>query len=199
MMQFAGEFRVAGKPEHVIQLLADVERVSRCVPGATLDGRDADGAYVGTMVVALGPKRVKFHGRVTCEVDLEKKTGKVIGRGRGDVRGTHADIRTEYQLHEELNATSKVPRTVIRLNSTAKLQGILAEFAQPAVNAIGVALIEEFGKNLELELAGNGERTATSPLSLNRAFGSSIKNWILGVLSSIYSRVANGLKNLRGA
>ena len=63
-MHFEGEFRVPGKPDDVIRRFADVERMARCMPGAVIEGRDEQGNYLGGMLVAFGPKKIKFKGSV---------------------------------------------------------------------------------------------------------------------------------------
>src|SRR5687767_1190046 len=52
-MDFAGEFKVPGTPEEVIRAFADVERMAKLMPGASLEGRDEEGNYLGVMTVAF--------------------------------------------------------------------------------------------------------------------------------------------------
>ena len=59
-MHFEGEFSVPGHPDDVIRRFADVERMARCMPGAAIEGRDEEGNYLGGMLVAFGPKKIKF-------------------------------------------------------------------------------------------------------------------------------------------
>ena len=85
-MHFEGEFSVPGKPDDVIRRFADVERMARCMPGAVIEGRDEDGNYLGGMLVAFGPKKIKFHGRVAVETDFAAHD-RLAARPR---RGRHA-------------------------------------------------------------------------------------------------------------
>jgi carbon monoxide dehydrogenase subunit G len=78
-MRFEGEFSVPGKPADVIQRFADVERMARCMPGAVIEGRDEEGNYTGGMLVAFGPKKIKFKGRVAVETDAAALTGSLRG------------------------------------------------------------------------------------------------------------------------
>ena len=80
-MHFEGEFSVPGNPPDVIQRFADVERMSRCMPGAVIEGRDDEGNYLGGMLVSFGPKKIKFKGRVSAETDPAALTGSIRGRG----------------------------------------------------------------------------------------------------------------------
>ncbi len=44
-MDFSGEFTVPGHPDEVMRRFADIERMARCMPGASLEGQDEDGNY----------------------------------------------------------------------------------------------------------------------------------------------------------
>jgi carbon monoxide dehydrogenase subunit G len=85
-MRFEGEFRVPGQPLAVLERFAEVERMVKCMPGASIDGRDDDGNYLGGMLVAFGPKKIKFKGKVTASVDFDSLTGKLHVRGAADMR-----------------------------------------------------------------------------------------------------------------
>ena len=80
-MQFEGAFRVPGRPEDVIVRFTDVERMARCMPGASIEGRDDEGNYLGAMTVAFGPKRIKFRGKMSCQFDIPGLRGTLRGRG----------------------------------------------------------------------------------------------------------------------
>ena len=41
-MRFEGEFRVAGRPDEVLDRFSDIERMVRCMPGAQIEGRADD-------------------------------------------------------------------------------------------------------------------------------------------------------------
>src|SRR5690606_34059714 len=81
LMEFQGEFKVPGRPEDVIREFADVERMAKLMPGASLEGRDEEGNYLGVMTVAFGPKRIKFKGKVAIAIDEATKSGSMRGRG----------------------------------------------------------------------------------------------------------------------
>jgi uncharacterized protein len=85
-MHFEGEFSVPGRPDDVIRRFADVERMARCMPGAAIEGRDEEGNYLGGMLVAFGPKKIKFRGRVSVETDFDAHSGSLRGRGAADMR-----------------------------------------------------------------------------------------------------------------
>ena len=97
-MHFEGEFSVPGKPADVIQRFADVPRMARCMPGAVIEGRDEEGNYTGGMLVAFGPKKIKFKGRVAVETDAAALTGSLHGRGAADMRAARIGVRISLRL-----------------------------------------------------------------------------------------------------
>jgi len=149
-MEFAGEFKVPGTPDDVIREFADVERMARLMPGASLEGRNEDGNYLGVMTVAFGPKRIKFKGKVTVEIDEAAKSGKLRGRGAADLRAARIETRLNYQLHSDASAAT--PTTIVRLKAEADLQGVLAEFAKTGGEVVGNVLMAEFANNLANEI-----------------------------------------------
>jgi carbon monoxide dehydrogenase subunit G len=154
-MEFAGEFKVPGQPEDVIRTFADVERMAKLMPGASIEGRDEEGNYLGVMTVAFGPKRIKFKGKVAVEIDEATKSGRMRGRGAADLRAARIETRLNYQLHPDTAAAT--PTTIVRLKAEADMQGVLAEFAKTGGEAVGNVLMAEFAKNLAAEI---GRETA---------------------------------------
>src|ERR1700761_1946647 len=100
-MEFAGEFRTPGSPDAVMARFADVERMARCMPGAVIDGRAEDGSYTGAMVVAFGPKKINFRGKVTVETDPATHTGKLHGRGSADLRAARIGVKVTYTVRDD--------------------------------------------------------------------------------------------------
>ena len=149
-MRFEGEFSVPGTPDQVIRRFADVERMARCMPGATIEGRDEEGNYTGAMLVAFGPKKIRFRGRVTAETDLAAHTGSLRGRGAADMRAARIEVRINYALSDE---AVKPGETLVKLTSDAELGGVLAEFARSGGIPFANALMQDFSKRVAEEFA----------------------------------------------
>lgn len=162
-MNFEGEFKVPGTPDEVIREFADVERMATLMPGASIDGRDEEGNYVGGMTVAFGPKRIKFKGKVAVETDVENKTGKMRGRGAADMRSARIETRLNYTLHADPAASASAPMTTVRIKAEADLQGVLAEFAKTGGEAVGNVLMEEFANNMAAQFGRKEEVPAAVP------------------------------------
>jgi carbon monoxide dehydrogenase subunit G len=109
-MHFTGEFRVPGSADAVIRRFADVPRMARCMPGAVLEPQAEDGSWPGAMVVAFGPKKVNFKGRVTCDFDLDGKTGSLHGRGTADMRAARIGVKVAFVLLDD--AAAAPPMTI---------------------------------------------------------------------------------------
>ncbi len=158
-MRFEGEFSVPGKPDDVIRRFADVERMARCMPGAVIEGRDEDGNYQGGMLVAFGPKKIKFRGRVAVETDFAAHTGSLRGRGAADMRAARIEVRINYALRDDPGAQGA---TLVKLRSDAELGGVLADFARTGGVPFANALMQDFSKRVAEEFATEAPKQAAS-------------------------------------
>ncbi len=151
-MRFEGEFRVPGQPRAVLERFAEVERMVKCMPGASIDGRDDDGNYLGGMLVAFGPKKIKFKGKVTASVDLESLTGKLHVRGAADMRaGARAEVNVVYTVRDDASAAA--PTSIVALASEAELGGVLADFGSTGGIAVTQALMDVFAQRCAEEFS----------------------------------------------
>ena len=168
-MRFEGEFRVPGQPRAVLERFAEVERMVKCMPGASIDGRDDDGNYLGGMLVAFGPKKIKFKGKVTASVDFDSLTGKLHVRGAADMRaGARAEVNVVYTVRDDASASK--PTSIVALTSDAELGGVLADFGSTGGIAVTQALMdvfaqrcaEEFSKESSVPTSGGDPQPSTA-------------------------------------
>src|SRR6478735_2128888 len=165
-MHFEGEFSVPGRPSDVIRRFADVDRMASCMPGAVIEGRDDDGNYLGGMLVAFGPKKIKFKGRVSTETDFEALTGSLNGRGAADMRAARIGVRISYALRDD---PAKPGATLVNLKSDAELGGVLADFARTGGIPFANALMQDFSKRVAAEFATEApprEASSSQPVPL---------------------------------
>ena len=170
-MHFDGEFRVPGKAEDVIHRFADVPRMARCMPGAVLEPQTEDGAWPGAMVVAFGPKKINFKGRVTCEFDFAAKTGSLHGRGSADMRAARIGVKVAFALRDDLAAAT--PTTIVAITSDAELGGVLADFARTGGIAVANVIMQDFARRAAEEFASDApalrqaetQQAVSAPLS----------------------------------
>lgn len=150
-MHFAGSFKIPGKPQDVIRRFADVPRMSRCMPGAVLEPQAEDGSWPGAMVVAFGPKKVNFKGRVTTAFDFEALTGTLHGRGSADLRAARIGVKVGFTLRNDPAAST--PTTVVDIVSDAELGGVLADFARTGGVAVANVIMADFARRATEEFA----------------------------------------------
>lgn len=177
MIEFDDQFGVPAPADEVMRRLADVEAVSRCVPGATLQSKDADGFHEGTMAVRFGPKTVRFKGRLRCEFDLAQRAGVLSGGGSTSGGTTSIKVRTEFRVHP---APDDPGSSIVAVSSRSDVQGALAQFAAAGGALIARPILEEFAVRLAAQLESEGgrasctegaagssapEQTAAAPLS----------------------------------
>jgi carbon monoxide dehydrogenase subunit G len=148
MIAFDDQFEVQASPDAVMKKFLDVEAVARCVPGVTLDGRDAEGNYLGTMTVAFGPKRVKFQGRMKCEFDETARTGVLSGGGAAAGRSAQVQMNTRFAVVPVGAGASRV-----EITSRTEMHGVLAQFATAGGAAVARQIMEEFAACLGQTLA----------------------------------------------
>src|SRR5690348_9740524 len=179
-MHFEGEFRVPGTADEVIHRFADVPRMARCMPGAVLEPQTEDGAWPGAMVVAFGPKKINFKGRVMCEFDIAAKTGSLHGRGTADMRAARIGVKVAFALRDDTAAAT--PTTVVAITSDAELGGVLADFARTGGVAVANVIMQDFARRAAEEFAKDApepqqvaHQAAPAPLSAHRLLWQVIK------------------------
>jgi uncharacterized protein len=61
-LTFVNEFVVAAPIDATWQALVDVERVARCLPGATIRPGETADTFNGSMRIKLGPMTMEYQG-----------------------------------------------------------------------------------------------------------------------------------------
>ena len=150
-MHFEGEFRVPGAADEVIRRFADVPRMAGCMPGAVLEPQAADGSWPGAMIVAFGPKKIAFKGRVTCDFDFAARTGALHGRGTADMRAARIGVKVAFALRDDTAAAE--PATIVKIVSDAELGGVLADFARTGGVAVANVIMQDFARRAAAEFA----------------------------------------------
>lgn len=150
-MHFEGEFKVPGKPADVIRRFADVPRMAGCMPGAVLEPQAEDGSWPGGMVVAFGPKKIKFKGKASVDFDFDALTGSVHGRGTADMRAARIGVKVSFALRDDPDAATET--TIVKIVSDAELGGVLADFARTGGIAVANVIMADFAKRAAAEFA----------------------------------------------
>lgn len=155
-MEFNNEFRVAVPPAKTWEVLTDVERVTPCLPGATLLSVDGD-EFTGAVKVKVGPITVSYKGIASF---LEKDAGaqRVVLKADGkETRGNgNAAAVVTAQLKDQGGATNVVITTDLTISGKA------AQFGRGVLADVATNLIGQFAKRLEADLVGSAETSAAA-------------------------------------
>jgi aerobic carbon-monoxide dehydrogenase small subunit len=175
-------FTVARPVDELWMALEDVERVARCMPGASLTEATVDGRLKGRMAVKFGPIATNFSGSGLITRDDARRRGILYGVGRDRFTGSSVRAEVIYALHPDGESGARVDLTV-----RALLAGPLAQFGRSGIVQDLVArLAEDFARRLEHNLA-TGEDFAGGEASLSA--GSLIFATLSGRVRALFDRL----------
>jgi carbon monoxide dehydrogenase subunit G len=197
MPQITQSFTVGFPRAEVWRMLADVERVVTCMPGAALARPPEGGKIAGEMRVKLGPIVAAFAGEGDLVMNDAAYTGSI--RGQGMDRKNNSRVRAEV----EFKAAEEGAATRVDLAVDFALTGTLAQFGRGAlVQEITQRLAAEFARNLEARLAaavpapgGSVEApgaTAGEALNAGALALAMIRDWIRKFFARLFGRRAGG-------
>ena len=134
----------------VWRFFADLDQVTRCMPGARLTRPVQSGRTEGEINVKLGPIVSAFHGALEVTRDDAKFRGIVRGAGRDAKSPSSARAIIRYDVHDQGMAASRVDVAV-----TFVLSGALAQFSRSGLaRDVADHLTRMFAANLEARLSG---------------------------------------------
>ena len=152
-MKLEQSFEVAAPLERVWAALIDVERVTPCLPGASVTGRNEDGSYNGDFKVKIGPTTAAYSGKLMMEnVDEAAHTATMQAQGT-DRRGQGgAKATIVSSVSEGANGAGS---TRVEVVTDYHITGRLARFGRGGmIEDISNRLLGEFAKCLQTTLAG---------------------------------------------
>jgi carbon monoxide dehydrogenase subunit G len=140
-MQFDNSFSVQAPLDTVFAVIADIDRVVSCVPGATVVEHRGDDAYDVALRAQLGPLFRRYAGRITVH-ERDPVAHRVVMTNRAcDARGRYVgEARIEIGLAELGSYTN-----VSIYSRVAMAEGIVAEKTVTEASAKQMA---DFAANL---------------------------------------------------
>ena len=150
-------FSVPFARAEVWNFFANLDRVTRCMPGARLTKPIQNGRAEGEVNVKLGPIVSAFQGVLDVARDDATFQGVVHGAGRDSKSPSSARAIIKYDVKSLNPAASQVDVSV-----TFLLSGALAQFSRSGlVKDVADHLTGVFARNLEANLSG--KETTSAP------------------------------------
>jgi carbon monoxide dehydrogenase subunit G len=163
-MKLNNEFTVDVPVEDVWNVLLDLERITPCLPGASLTEETGEREYDGAMKVKLGPVTQQYKGTVKIQEADESAHRAVLRADGKDARGQGTASATIVStLHDEGNGSTRVS-----VETDMQITGRAAQFGQGIQQQVSEKLLGRFADCLEEEIVHGG---AASGPSANGASG----------------------------
>ena len=152
-MKLENEFTVNVPVEDVWDVLLDLERITPCLPGASLtNGADGDGEHEGAMKVRLGPVTQEYKGTVQIQEADESERRAVLQADGKDSRGQGtASATITSTLHDEGSGSTRV-----HVETDMQITGRAAQFGRGIQQSVAEKLLGRFADCLEEEIKGGG-------------------------------------------
>ena len=161
-------FELAYPREAVWALMADTERVARCMPGVFLDGPPQDGRVRGRFDVKIGPITARFAGEGSVARFAEDFRQVITASGGDRNSGSRVSASIDYSLTA---LTGENGRAATRVDVTMSyvLTGPLAQIGRTAIaRDLARRIGEAFAANLDASLGGRRLPLRRAPLAGGR-------------------------------
>ena len=157
-MKIQNEIEVSAPPDDLFEVLSDVERVAPLLPGATLEGKEDDDTYVGTVKVKVGPISVSYRGTIYFQ-ELDHEARRAVMRASG--REINGQGSTEATITATVSGSDST--SVLTMDTDMEVRGKVAQFGRGAIGNVSQKILDQFARNLEAQVLGGGEQEAAEP------------------------------------
>ena len=162
-MRFANEISVDAQADELFAFVSDPEKVVRCLPGASVEGRDGDD-WRGAMSMKVGPIKARYRGTLRF-LELDPEARRAVMRVRADEASGQgqAEARIVSEIAEGDGAAC------IRMETDLQIRGKVAQFGRGEMEQVAGRMLERFADNVEKAIRGEtpedaGDEPAGVPL-----------------------------------
>ena len=152
-MKIQNEIEIAAPPDELFEILSSPERVAPCMPGASLEGKEGDDAYEGTVKLKVGPITAAYQGTLRF-VELDRENRRAVMRASGQ--------ETNGQGNAEATITATVSgsdsQSVLSLDTDLEVRGKAAQFGRGVLGNVSQRILDQFARNLESEVLSSREK-----------------------------------------
>jgi len=178
-------FVLAHSCELVWQLVSDIERLARCLPGLRLDGPPVAERVRGRLEVKVGPITAGFAGEAHVHSQPAERRLRVEGRGVDRKGGSNVVGSVLLQLEPAAGGQA----TAVALELAYQLVGPLAQIGRPGiVRDLARRLGESFAHNMEAQLTDPGAAPAGGGISALALLGELVRDRLRHWLSRLAGR-----------
>jgi uncharacterized protein len=157
-MKIQNEIEVSAPPDDLFEVLSDVERVAPLLPGATLEGKEDDDTYVGTVKVKVGPISVSYRGTIYFQ-ELDHEARRAVMRASG--REINGQGSTEATISATVSGSDST--SILTMDTDMEVRGKVAQFGRGAIGNVSQKILDQFARNLEAQVLGGGEQEGGEP------------------------------------
>jgi carbon monoxide dehydrogenase subunit G len=157
-MKIQNEIEVSASPDDLFEVLADVERVAPLLPGATLEGKEDDDTYVGTVKVKVGPIAVSYRGSIYFQ-ELDHDARRAVMRASG--REINGQGSTEATITATVTGSDST--SVLTMDTDMEVRGKVAQFGRGAIGNVSQKILGQFARNLEAQVLAGGKQDEGQP------------------------------------
>ena len=145
-MELNNEFRVAVPAATTWAVLTDVERVAKCLPGATLLTVDGDD-FTGAVKVKVGPITVSYKG----EASSRRRTRPPSASCSRPMARKPAATAVPPPSSPR-NSRTRAPQALVSITTDLTISGKAAQFGRGVLADVSSNLITQFARSLEADL-----------------------------------------------
>ena len=161
MIELHHQFRVSLPVEDTWNLLLDLPKVAKCLPGASLDDV-VEGEYRGGLSTRIGPISAKYRGVASFrERDEVGRRAVIEAKGSEEKGSGSASALITASLKPEGE------QTLVDVSTELAISGRAAQFGRSLLSEVSDTLVKEFVTRLEtmIERGTGGDSVADSVAS----------------------------------
>ena len=186
-VEISKNFSIRAPIKDVWNFMADIKKVSTCIPGAQYVESLGDNEHSVMLTIKVGPIKSSYRSEVAIKsLDQSNYTMEIQGRGT-DIKGKGgANMEMTGKLIDNDDGTTGVTG-----DSMVTIQGMLAQFGSRMIEDVSNQLFIQFTENLCTKLEGNdndieGDQQPDSDNSLSgtAVVGAAIKGAVGRIMST---------------
>ena len=150
-VEISKNFSIRAPIKDVWNFMADIKKVSTCIPGAQYVESLGDNEHSVMLTIKVGPIKSSYRSEVAIKsLDQSNYTMEIQGRGT-DIKGKGgATMEMTGKLIDNDDGTTGVTG-----DSMVTIQGMLAQFGSRMIEDVSNQLFIQFTENLCTKLEGN--------------------------------------------